>query len=41
LLKKAVIKASLTVAAVASTYYKELLEALKKIEEQATQIEET
>jgi hypothetical protein len=41
LLKKAITKASLAAAAVASVYYKELLEALKKIEEQATQIEET
>jgi hypothetical protein len=36
LLKKAIIKASLAVTAVASIYYKELLKALKKIEEQAT-----
>jgi len=33
LLKKAVAEASLAVAAVASAYYKELLEALKKTEE--------
>ena len=41
LLKKAVAEASSAAAAVASVYYKELLEALKKIEEQVTQIEET
>lgn len=35
-LKKAVAEASLATAAMASAYYKELLEALKKTEEQAT-----
>jgi len=41
LLKKAVIEASSAAATMASAYYKELLEASKKIEEQATQMEET
>jgi len=35
LLKKAIIEASLAAAAMASAYYKELLKASKKTEEQA------
>ena len=41
ILKKAVADTSSAAAAVASAYYKELLKALQKTEDQATQIEET